>query len=64
MSQEITKEMTIAEALRKNPKTAHVFLKHGMQCLGCAAATGESIAQAAAGHGINLETLIKELNEA
>lgn len=63
MSQQITKEMTIAEVLRKNPQTAHVFMRHGMQCLGCAGATGESVERAAAGHGINLETLLKELNE-
>ena len=63
MSQ-ITKEMTIAEVLRKNPKVAQVFMRYGMHCLGCASATGETIAQAAVAHGIDLNKLISELNEA
>lgn len=62
--EKITSEMTIAEALRVNAQAAKVFMSHGMHCLGCAAATGESIAQAAAVHGVDLEKLLKELNEA
>ncbi|SHJ94935.1 hybrid cluster protein-associated redox disulfide domain-containing protein [Anaerobranca californiensis DSM 14826] len=59
----ITKEMTIREVLQKDPKTAEVFMKYGMHCLGCPSATGESVAQAAMVHGIDVEKLIKELNE-
>jgi hybrid cluster-associated redox disulfide protein len=62
--EKITKDMTIGEVLRHNAKTAQVFMRHGMHCLGCAAATGESIAQAAAVHGIELNKLLAELNEA
>jgi hybrid cluster-associated redox disulfide protein len=61
---EVTKDMTIAEVLRHNPKTAPVFMRLGMQCLGCASSTGETIAQAAMVHGIDVDTLIKELNNA
>jgi len=60
----VNKDMTIAEVLRSNPKTASVFMRHGMHCLGCASATGETITQAAMAHGINLDSLLKELNEA
>lgn len=60
----VTKDSTIAEVLRQNPKTAQVLMRHGMHCLGCATATGESIAQAAIAHRIELDTLLKELNEA
>lgn len=60
----VTKDSTIAEVLREKPKTAQVFMRHGMHCLGCASATGESIAQAAIAHRIDLDTLLKELNEA
>jgi hybrid cluster-associated redox disulfide protein len=59
----VTKEMTIAEVLRKNPKTAEVLMRHGMHCLGCAAAQGETIGQAAEVHGIDADTLLRELNE-
>lgn len=61
---EVTKEMTIAEVLRHKPNTAQVLMRHGMHCLGCATATGETIAQAAIAHDIDLERLVRELNEA
>lgn len=61
---EITSETTISEALQANPKTAEVFFRHGMQCLGCAVASGETVAEAAQFHGVNIEDLLKELNAA
>ncbi|QNO13586.1 DUF1858 domain-containing protein [Alkalicella caledoniensis] len=59
----ITKEMTIREVLQKDPKTADVFMKYGMHCLGCPSATGESVAQAAMVHGIDVDKLIEDLNK-
>lgn len=59
----VTKEMTIADVLKQNPKTAQVLMNYGMHCLGCATATGETIAQAAVAHGIELDSLLKQLNE-
>lgn len=60
---EITKEQTIAEVLEKSPKAAEVFFSHGMACLGCAVAKGETLAEAAEVHGIDIEDLLKELNK-
>lgn len=60
----IDKDLTIAELLQQKPETAQVFMKHGMPCLGCIAASGETVAQAAAAHGIDLVALIKDLEEA
>ena len=59
----ITKEMTIAEALRIDRGTASIFMQFGMHCLGCPSATGESIEDAAAVHGIDADALIKALND-
>jgi len=59
----ITKEMTIREVLQKDPKTADVFMKYGMHCLGCPSATGESVAQAAMVHGIDVDKLMEDLNK-
>ncbi|NLB42925.1 MAG: DUF1858 domain-containing protein [Clostridiales bacterium] len=59
----ITKEMTIAEALRVDRGTAPIFMQYGMHCLGCPSATGESIEDAATVHGISAEELIKSLND-
>jgi len=59
----VTKEMTIAEVLKLNPNTVPVFLRYGMHCLGCPTASGESIADAAAAHGIELDKMLRDLNE-
>ena len=60
----ITKDMTIGEILRTNPNVAPVLLEAGMHCLGCPAAAGESLEEACAVHGIDVEALVAELNAA
>lgn len=62
MSNTITKEMSITEIVMKWPETAGTFMKHGMHCLGCAAARFESVEQGAVAHGIDPEALIEDLN--
>ncbi|MGI6537525.1 MAG: DUF1858 domain-containing protein [Caldicoprobacterales bacterium] len=59
----ITKDMSIAEALRIDRGTASIFMQYGMHCLGCPSATGESIGDAAAVHGIDVDALLKDLND-
>ena len=59
----ITKQMKIDEVLKKHPKTVTVFTKHGFHCIGCAAASFESIEQGALAHGVDVEKLIKDLNK-
>ncbi len=58
----ITKDMTIQQVLEADRRTAAVFMRHGMFCIGCPAATNENIEQAAMVHGINLDALITDLN--
>lgn len=59
----ITKEMSISEVLRMDMKTATIFLEFGMHCIGCPAASAESIEDACVTHGINADDLVKKLNE-
>lgn len=59
----ITKDMTIAEALKLKPKVAAILMSKGMHCLGCVIAQGETLEQAAEVHGINMAELIAELNK-
>lgn len=61
---EITKEMTISQVVQNYPQCIDVFLKYGMTCLGCPATQFENIEQGAIVHGIDVDTLIKDLNEA
>jgi len=58
----ITKEMKIAEVIKKYPETLSVFIKNGIHCIGCAAATFETIEQGAMAHGITPEELVEDLN--
>lgn len=62
--EKITKNMKIDEVLKKYPETAEVFGKHGFHCIGCAAASFETLAQGAMAHGINVDKLIEDLNKA
>lgn len=57
-----TKDMTIAEILKANPKTAEVFMRYGMHCLSCPGATGESLEQAAMVHGFSVDSLLEDIN--
>ena len=57
----ITKEMTIGEILRTNPKVAPVLLEAGMHCLGCPSAQGESLEEAAMVHGMNIDELMAKI---
>jgi hybrid cluster-associated redox disulfide protein len=60
----INRDMTIGDAVQNHPETIEVFLKHGLFCLGCAAARFENIEQGATAHGIDVEALITDLNAA
>ena len=59
----ITKDTLIMEAVEINPNAAEVLMSSGMHCLGCAIAHGETIAEAAEVHGIELEKLLEDLNK-
>ncbi|HBN10352.1 MAG TPA: disulfide oxidoreductase [Cyanobacteria bacterium UBA8530] len=59
----ITKEMSIMEIVQNYPQTIPVFGKHGMGCIGCAAARFENLEQGASAHGIDADALVKDLND-
>lgn len=59
----ITADTLIADCLQINPNSADILLEAGMHCFGCALAHGETVAQAVAVHGEDLESLLKKLNE-
>lgn len=59
----ITAEMTIYEVLQLVPDVAPVFFEFGMHCLGCPISRGETVAQAAAQHGVDVEDMLDKLNE-
>ncbi|MCL5291944.1 MAG: DUF1858 domain-containing protein [Actinobacteria bacterium] len=58
----ITENTTVAMAMELNPKAANIFIDRGMRCLAFSIAEGESVAEAAATHGIDVKKLLDELN--
>ena len=54
--------MLIGELLNQYPEKADILLEAGMHCLGCPAAQGESLEEACAVHGIDVEALVTKLN--
>ena len=59
----VSKDMTIGEILRANPEVAPVLLDAGMHCLGCPASQGETLEEAAMVHGIDVDELMKVIEE-
>ena len=59
----ITADTLIVDVLNLNPKAPEILLSAGMHCFGCAMAHGESVAEAVAVHGEDLEALLAKLNE-
>jgi hybrid cluster-associated redox disulfide protein len=60
----IRKDMPIGDVVQNYPQTIEVFLRHGLMCFGCAIARFENVEQGATAHGIDVETLMKDLNAA
>ena len=59
---QITKGTIIMDVLAIDPGTAEFFFEIGMHCLGCPSASGESIEQAAAVHGVDADALVEKIN--
>ena len=59
----ITKEMSIGQVLEIDRKAAPIFMNFGMFCLGCPHATAESLEDACAVHGADVDELVNQLNE-
>lgn len=61
---EITKDMFVGEVLDLKPELGEYFMEIGMHCLGCPSARGETIEQACAVHGEDVDKLLQKLNAA
>ncbi len=60
----ITKDIGIMELVQKYPQSVAILQQFGMGCIGCAAAHFESIGEGAAAHGIDVDAMMKAINEA
>ncbi len=59
----INKDMTIGEVLRMDTNCAPIFFEMGMHCVGCPSSSMETLEEAAAVHGYDVNLLLKKLEE-
>ena len=60
---EFNKDTKIGEILEKAPEKVDILLEVGMHCLGCPASQMETLEEACAVHGIDVEEVVKMLNK-
>ncbi|MBP5242702.1 MAG: DUF1858 domain-containing protein [Clostridia bacterium] len=60
----ITKDTIVAQIPEINPAAVDVLWAIGMGCVHCIMANDETVEQAAAVHGFDLDELLAELNNA
>lgn len=58
----VERETLIKDIVKIGPKAIEILMDFGMGCIGCPASQNESIEQAAMVHGIDVENLLKSLN--
>ena len=59
----VTKDMTIGEVLRMNQDAPRILMSFGMGCIGCPSAQAETIEEAAAVHGLDVNEILDALNK-
>lgn len=60
----IDRRTRIAAMLQEYPQTAAVLQRHHLGCFGCQGARHETIESGATAHGLDVETLLRDLNAA
>ncbi len=63
MAAQVSKDMIIGEMLQLDPGIAAILMASGMHCIGCPASQGESLEEAAAVHGLSVDTLVTNVND-
>ena len=62
--QYVTGETLVGEIVTRYPEAIEILLSIGMHCLGCPASQMESLADAAAVHGLKPEDVVNAVNAA
>lgn len=59
----ITRDTLIGEILKVKTGAAEILMSFGMGCVGCPSSQMESLEQAAAVHGLDVEEILVALNK-
>ena len=60
---DITRETLISDIVENCPEAMPAFQAIGMHCIGCAMASGETLEQACAAHGVDPDEFLDALKE-
>ena len=60
---EVTKTTQIGEVLRINPNVKEVLMGFGLHCFGCPMSQMETLEEAAAVHGVDVDLMMEKINE-
>jgi len=60
----ITGDMSVQEIIRDYPATIEVFEKYRLGCIRCMAASFESLEEGLKAHDLDVDGIIRELNQA
>lgn len=63
MAKTIDPSMLIHEIIEIDPGNAAILMASGMHCVGCPSAAMESLAEACAVHGMNVDEVVASINE-
>lgn len=60
----VSKDMLVIEILEQgdSDKIAEILMESGMHCLHCVLAHGETLEQACAAHGVDVNKLVEKIN--
>lgn len=58
----IERDTIIGDVLDIAPESAPLFMAIGMHCLGCPASRGETVEEACAVHGVDVDEFLEHLN--
>ncbi|OON98382.1 MAG: disulfide oxidoreductase [Epulopiscium sp. Nele67-Bin004] len=59
---QITKDMIIGQIIQIDRGLIPILMNSGMHCVGCPSSQSESLEDACAVHGTDVDTLVNELN--
>lgn len=59
----VTKSTLIGDLLANDPNAARFLFEMGMHCVGCPASAMESLEEACAVHGADVDELVQKINE-
>ena len=58
---QITKDTTMGEMLELDRGIAYILMQEGMHCVGCPSSVGETLAEACMVHGLDADTVLKDI---